>query len=390
MAAVPRRLRRARRGGGRLPNPERHQRHHRRPYYLPDQARLDAKATLPRRPDEQGTTLVFSGQVRDIDGTPLAGAEVDIWHADSDSYDSGFAPHVPAGNLRGVVVTDDEGRFTIETIQPAPYQIPHDGPTGKLIEAAGWHPWRPARLRLMVRADGHRMITTQLYFAGGDWLDSDIAEATKPELILDPKTDSDGVARAEYDFELEKGPDIGRACGSQTPHAPRHNQEDDVMLFHVRMDVSILRTCLGRNAPDCSPASRGDPAGATSLRGRSGLSPHGPTMVEQHRRAADGLAWVRRHDRSLRRLPPRSPDAGQNRTPSCPQRAGSTGSADFRPAPARPPPSRDRATAAHVDTPKSADGSRVWRPWPRRIASRTSWSHETCTPEPPSPGSSLV
>jgi catechol 1,2-dioxygenase len=32
---------------------------------------------------------------------------------------------------------------------------------------------------------------------------SDIAQATKPELILKPKTGSDGVSRAEYDFQLE-------------------------------------------------------------------------------------------------------------------------------------------------------------------------------------------
>jgi len=174
------------------------------PYYLPDQVRLESTCELPRRTDEAGTPLVLSGQVRDCDGTPLAGAEVDIWHADADGYYSGFAPHLPDGNLRGVVVTDDEGRFAIGTVQPAPYQIPTDGPTGKLIEAAGWHPWRPAHLHLMVRADGHRTVTTQLYFAGGEWLDSDVAEATKPELIIDPQDDGTGTRRASYDFELEQ------------------------------------------------------------------------------------------------------------------------------------------------------------------------------------------
>ncbi|PVG80640.1 catechol 1,2-dioxygenase [Nocardioides gansuensis] len=173
------------------------------PYYLPDQARLESTCQLPRRDDEKGTPLVLEGQVRDIDGTPLAGAEVDIWHADDDGYYSGFAPQVPEGNLRGVVVTDNDGRFAIGTIQPAPYQIPTDGPTGKLIEAAGWHPWRPAHLHIMVRAEGHRTITTQLYFAGGEWLDSDVAEAVKPELVLEPQDDGSGTRRATYDFELE-------------------------------------------------------------------------------------------------------------------------------------------------------------------------------------------
>lgn len=173
------------------------------PYYLPDQVKLGSTCELPRRDDEQGTPLVLEGQVRDVEGNPLPGAEVDLWHADSDGYYSGFAPHVPDGNLRGVVVADGEGRFQINTIQPAPYQIPTDGPTGQLIEAAGWHPWRPAHLHILVRAEGHRPVTTQLYFAGGDWLDSDVAEATKPELIIDPQDDGTGTRRSTYDFELE-------------------------------------------------------------------------------------------------------------------------------------------------------------------------------------------
>ena len=173
------------------------------PYYLPDQVRLGSVCELPHRDDEQGTPLVLEGQVRDIDGQPLGGAEIDIWQADADGYYSGFAPHLPDGNLRGVVVTDDEGRFAITTVQPAPYQIPTDGPTGQMINAAGWHPWRPAHLHILVRAAGHRNVTTQLYFAGGEYLDSDVAEATKPELVLDPQDDGTGTRRSTYDFELE-------------------------------------------------------------------------------------------------------------------------------------------------------------------------------------------
>jgi catechol 1,2-dioxygenase len=168
------------------------------PYYLPDQRQLPSVCTLPMRPDEQGAPLVFSGRVTDLAGLPMDGAELDIWHADSEGYYSGFAPDIPAGNLRAVVKTDSEGRFEITTVQPAPYQIPTDGPTGRLIDAAGWHPWRPAHLHLIVRAPGHRPITTQLYFAGGEYVDSDVAEAVKPELVLTPVDQ-----RAVYDFVLE-------------------------------------------------------------------------------------------------------------------------------------------------------------------------------------------
>jgi catechol 1,2-dioxygenase len=174
------------------------------PYYLPDQVQLSSPATLPARPDEAGTPLAFRGQVTDTTGAPVPGAVLDIWQADEQGYYSGFAPDIPAGNLRGVVTADDQGHFEIRTIQPAPYQVPTDGPTGALISAAGWHPWRPAHLHLLVSAPGHRTVTTQLYFAGGDYLDSDVAEAVKPELVLDPTDAGDGTREVTYDFVLER------------------------------------------------------------------------------------------------------------------------------------------------------------------------------------------
>jgi catechol 1,2-dioxygenase len=173
------------------------------PYYLPGQKPLPSVATLPMRADEKGDRLVFAGRVTDLDGAPVGGAEIDFWQADADGYYSGFAPHLPEGNLRGLISTDDQGLFEITTVLPAPYQIPTDGPTGAMIAAAGWHPWRPAHLHLMVRAKGYRQITTQLYFSGGEWLDSDIASATKDELMLDPAKQADGTYRAVFDFSLE-------------------------------------------------------------------------------------------------------------------------------------------------------------------------------------------
>lgn len=174
------------------------------PYFLPGQAQLPAVCTLPMRDDEPGSPLVFTGQVRALDGTPLANSEFDIWQNATDGFYSGFAPHLPDGLLRGVVTTDGDGRFEVTTILPAPYQVPTDGPTGALIDNAGWHPWRPAHLHLMVRAEGHRTVTTQLYFTGGEYLDDDVASAVKDDLVLDPAPGPDGRLRVEYDFVLER------------------------------------------------------------------------------------------------------------------------------------------------------------------------------------------
>ncbi|MFF8847933.1 catechol 1,2-dioxygenase [Streptomyces sp. NPDC015127] len=175
------------------------------PYYVPDSPRLPAEATLPMRDGEQGTALLFQGQVRSVDGTGLAGATIEMWHADNDGLYSQFAPGLPEWNLRGTVVADDQGDFKIHTVEPAPYQIPTDGSCGRLIAAAGWHAWRPAHLHLKVSAPGHQLITTQLYFKGGEHVVDDIASAVKPELILDPSPVAEGTGReVTYDFVLDK------------------------------------------------------------------------------------------------------------------------------------------------------------------------------------------
>jgi catechol 1,2-dioxygenase len=174
------------------------------PYYVPDAPAMSAEATLPMRPDEKGTPLLFSGQVRAVDGSRLPGATVEIWHADDDGYYSQYAPAIPEWNLRGTVIADGEGSFAITTVQPAPYQIPTDGACGKLIAAAGWHPWRPAHLHLKVAASDHQLITTQLYFTGDAYLGDDVASAVKPELVLDPQPTADGSGRTvRYDFILD-------------------------------------------------------------------------------------------------------------------------------------------------------------------------------------------
>ncbi|MGP3769974.1 catechol 1,2-dioxygenase [Streptomyces sp. SDT5-1] len=175
------------------------------PYYVPDAPELPAEATLPMREDEGGTPLLFQGQVRAVDGTALAGATVEMWHADDDGFYSQYAPGLPEWNLRGTIVADEQGHFKIHTVQPAPYQIPTDGSCGKLIAAAGWHAWRPAHLHLKVSAPGHQLVTTQLYFDGGEHVADDIASAVKPELILSPTPRATGEGHeVTYDFVLDK------------------------------------------------------------------------------------------------------------------------------------------------------------------------------------------
>ena len=172
------------------------------PFHLPDAPILEAPFELPHRPDEKGDRTMFSGRVTDLDGKPLAGAKLDIWQADAEGRYSGFMPGPPEGNLRGQVLADAEGRYEVWTVIPGPYTIPLDGPTGKMTAAAGWSPWRPAHVHLIVTADGHEPLVTQLFIDSSDYLDNDVASAVKDELIVHPEPDGEGGYSFTYDFVL--------------------------------------------------------------------------------------------------------------------------------------------------------------------------------------------
>jgi catechol 1,2-dioxygenase len=157
------------------------------PFYLPGAPWVDGSpAVLPMRPDEPGMPLVFHGRVTTEHGDPLAGVELDLWHADADGRYSQIHPGIPDWNLRGRFRSDDRGHFEVRTIAPPPYEIPKDGPTGTLLNALGRHFFRPAHLHLKLRHEHFGERTSQLYFEGGEYLDSDVANAVRSELMLRP------------------------------------------------------------------------------------------------------------------------------------------------------------------------------------------------------------
>ena len=80
--------------------------------------------------------------------------------------------------------TDSEGRFEVRTVIPVPYEVPKAGPTGALLAALGRHAFRPAHLHVRLTNAGFEPLTTQLYFAGDPWLDSDVVGAVKKSLVV--------------------------------------------------------------------------------------------------------------------------------------------------------------------------------------------------------------
>ena len=135
-------------------------------------------------PGMDGEPLIVTGTVSSADGQPLAGASVDVWHSDNHGYYD--VQHTEEGHhtaMRARFRTDPEGRFHFWTIQPAAYPIPNDGPVGKMLEAQGRHPWRPAHVHFMIEAPGYDRLVTHVFVAGDKYLDSDVVFGVKDSLI---------------------------------------------------------------------------------------------------------------------------------------------------------------------------------------------------------------
>jgi protocatechuate 3,4-dioxygenase beta subunit len=162
-----------------------------------------------------GQPCYVSGRVLDPDGKPLAEARLDVWQSNDEGFYHVQQPDKqPAGNLRGIFTTDEQGRYFFRSIVPSSYAVPNDGPVGKLLRAQGRHPWRPAHIHFIVAAPGHKTLTTHLFVEGDAYLDSDTVFGVKDSLIVDFKPVDDPTEAANkgfsgpfreatYDFVLE-------------------------------------------------------------------------------------------------------------------------------------------------------------------------------------------
>jgi catechol 1,2-dioxygenase len=146
---------------------------------------------------EQGDVLFMDGQVRGADGKPIAGAIVDVWHANTLGGYSFFDPAQPKYNLRRRIETDADGRYRFRTLMPSGYACPPEGPTQQLLDQLGRHGHRPAHIHFFVTAPGHRKLTTQINIDGDEYLHDDFAFATRDGLIPTVRRVTDAAAIRE-------------------------------------------------------------------------------------------------------------------------------------------------------------------------------------------------
>ena len=89
--------------------------------------------------------------MRSLDGTPIAGARLDVWQNDETvNLYPVQDPDAPEQHLRGLFETRDDGSYAFLALRPTDYTIPEDGPVGAMIARHGpprLAPGAPARHR---------------------------------------------------------------------------------------------------------------------------------------------------------------------------------------------------------------------------------------------------
>jgi hydroxyquinol 1,2-dioxygenase len=142
------------------------------PFWRADSPRTENGGSLLRS-STPGPSLFFNGWVRDREGKPIMGAEVDVWHASPIGLYETQDPEQAEMNLRGKFTTDADGGFSFWSVKPAGYPIPIDGPVGDLLDAQNRHNFRPAHLHFLIFKPGFRSVTSQIYSDDDPVLETD-------------------------------------------------------------------------------------------------------------------------------------------------------------------------------------------------------------------------
>ena len=198
------------------------------PLYVPGAPLEVGKARLDDGADT-GETLIMRGQVRDQAGRPVAGAIVDVWHANTLGAYSVFDTTQSAYNNRRRIQTDADGRYQFQSIVPSGYTAPPQGATETLLASVGRHGRRPAHIHFFVSAPGHRHLTTQINIDGDPYLYDDFAFATREGLVpaVVRHEDADAIhqeglnaafSEIEFDFVLLE---TSNPAETQLPVRPR-------------------------------------------------------------------------------------------------------------------------------------------------------------------------
>lgn len=145
----------------------------------------------------KGQLLIVKGHVIDPAGMPVAGADIEIWQANSVGRyahpdDTNPAPLDPNFEGFGAMTTGTDGRYQFKTIKPPPYPVTPERT-------------RPAHIHFDVRGR-HDELITQMYFEGDPYhkTDSFLQSAPNPEALIvklgSPSPEEPEFMVAEFDI----------------------------------------------------------------------------------------------------------------------------------------------------------------------------------------------
>jgi len=153
-----------------------------------------------------GQLISVAGRVTDEDGSPVAGAVVEIWQANSsgkyihelDRFEAPLDPHFMG---QGRLITDSEGRYEFLTVKPGAYPV---------MESGWW--WRPPHIHFSIFGPSWmNRYVTQIFFPGEPLNQVDLLlngvrdEEARQCLIFEARTPAMGSVKMlpfERDFVL--------------------------------------------------------------------------------------------------------------------------------------------------------------------------------------------
>ena len=156
-------------------------------------------------PDEPGERLIIAGKVYSADcRSPLPSTLIEVWQANNAGlYDTdkpgNFTEQVDF-RLRGMMLTDQQGNYQLETIMPGRYPVPPNLPG--LEKYAGLT--RPAHIHFRVSESLHVPLTTQLYFRGDPYIAKDPWAGRKPSMAIALRQDG-RFLHGTFDIVLARG-----------------------------------------------------------------------------------------------------------------------------------------------------------------------------------------
>jgi len=148
----------------------------------------------------KGRIILVGGQVTDSDCNLISGAVVEIWQACSTgkynhSGDPNPAKLDPNFQYWGRSITDSNGEYQFKTIYPGPYPA-----------SADWI--RPSHIHYKVQKRGYRELTTQLYFAGDPYNETDLIlqqlSLEEQKKVISAVNEISPIPNVEFHIQLEK------------------------------------------------------------------------------------------------------------------------------------------------------------------------------------------